>query len=91
MLHSAKNFSRYKNRFHFRNDFFVVDGHDEVLDFLNSCNIVHKGRKSISTFDFSTLYTSIPHHQLKTNLEKFVNRIFEFKEKNFIFPNLYIY
>ena len=89
MLHSAKNFSRYKNRFHFRNDFFVVDGHDEVLDFLNSCNIVHKGRKSISTFDFSTLYTSIPHHQLKTNLEKFVNRIFEFKEKNFIFPNLY--
>ena len=89
MLHSAKNFSKYKNRFHKRNDFYVVDGHDDVLEFLYSCNISHKGRKNISTFDFSTLYTSIPHDQLKGNLENFVNRIFEFKEKAFITPNLY--
>jgi hypothetical protein len=89
MLHSAKNCSRYKNRFHQRNDFYVVDGHDEVIEFLNTTNIVHKGRKTISTFDFSTLYTSIPHVQLKSNLKKFVDRIFEFKEKKFITPNLF--
>ena len=89
MLHSAKNYSRYQNRFHRRNNFYVVDGHDEVLEFLNSCNIVHKGRKSISTFDFSTLYTSIPHSQLKKNLEKFVKRTFNFKEKKYIIPNLF--
>ena len=72
MLHSAKNYSKYRNRFHNRNDFYVVDGHDdfyvvdghdEILEFLYSSNITHKGRKNISTFDFSTLYTSIPHDQ----------------------------
>ena len=80
MLHSARNYYKYKNRFYQRNDFYVINGHDEVLDFLYSSNITHKGKKSISTFDFSTLYTSIPHTQLKSNLEKFINRIFEFKE-----------
>ena len=89
MLHSAKNYSKYRNRFHNRNDFYVVDGHDEILEFLYSSNNTHKGRKNISTFDFCTLYTSIPHDQLKLNLEKFVNRIFEFKEKVFLTPNLF--
>ena len=70
MLHSAKNYSKYRNRFHNRNDFYVVDGHDEILEFLYFSNITHKGRKNISTFDFSTLYTSIPHDQLKLNLGK---------------------
>ena len=48
---------------------------------------MEKGKKSISTFDFSTLYTSIPHSQLKVNLTKFVERIFEIKKKGYIFPN----
>ena len=34
-------------------------------------------------------YTSIPHTQLKANLLKFINRVFGFKEKPFIIPNIY--
>ena len=34
-------------------------------------------------------YTSIPHTQFKANLLKFINRVFGFKEKPFIIPNIY--
>jgi hypothetical protein len=69
MLHSAKNRSLYDNRFHIRNDYFVIDDRDPDLDFISHMN-TQKGFKSVSTYDFSTLYTSIPHNQLKSNLEK---------------------
>ena len=88
MLHSAKNRSIYDNKFHVRNDYYVIDSNEPILDFLNNNN-VNKGFKSINTFDFSTLYTSIPHDQLKNNLKKFVERIFEFKEKLYIIPNIF--
>ena len=88
MLHSAHNKSKYDHKFHNRNDFFVIESNQPILDFI--CRDKYtKGKKSISTFDFSTLYTSIPHSQLKDNLYKFVNRIFEFKDKDYIIPNLY--
>ena len=88
LLHSAKNRSLYDNKFHPRNDFYVIDNHEPVLDFLNSNNLKN-GYKSIHTFDFSTLYTSIPHDQLKDNLFRFINRVFDFKDKPFITPNIY--
>ena len=88
MLHSAKNKSLYDNKFTARNDFYVIDSNENVLDFLCTDN-TRKSFKSINTYDFSTLYTSIPHQQLKDNLSKFVDRVFNFKDKEFIIPNLY--
>ena len=88
MLHSAQNKSKYDHKFHNRNDFFIIDSNQPILDFIGRDRYA-KGKKSIATFDFSTLYTSIPHAQLKDNLLKFVNRIFEFKDKLYIIPNLY--
>ena len=88
MLHSAKNRSLYDNKFHIRNDYFVIDDRDPVLEFINDSN-VHGGFKSVKTYDFSTLYTSIPHSQLKQNMKRFVERVFDFKDKSFIVPNLY--
>ena len=88
MLHSSKNKALYDNRFHVRNNYFVINDRDPVLDFMKHDN-TRKGFKSVNTYDFSTLYTSIPHSQLKNNLEKFVHRIFEFKENEFIVPNLF--
>ena len=88
MLHSAKNKSLYDNKFSARNDFYVIDSNEKVLDFLYTDN-ARSGSKSINTYDFSTLYTSIPHQQLKDNLSKFVDRVFQFKEKDYIVPNFY--
>ena len=38
--------------------------------------------KSISTFDFSTLYTKIPHNQLITNLSDIIDFIFKGSVRN---------
>ena len=88
-LKVAKNYSKYTNNFHRRNDFYVIDNNSDVLDFMFENNFI-SGNKSICTFDFSTLFTSIPHNQLKENLTKFVNRIFDIKEKNFVVCNEYL-
>ena len=85
-LSVVQNNSRYRNNFYKRNDYYVIDSHNEVLDFMLESNSL-SGRKSISTFDFSTLYTSIPHDQLKDNLTNFVNRMFEIKNKKYILCN----
>ena len=45
---------------------------------------LYSGYKSLTTFDFSTLYTSIPHPQLKDNLNNSLNRIFDIKSKRFV-------
>jgi hypothetical protein len=88
-LKVAKNYSNYSNNFHRRNDFYVIDNNSDVLDFMFENNFI-SGSKSISTFDFSTLFTSIPHYQLKDNLTKFVNRVFDIKDKNFVVCNEYL-
>ena len=45
--------------------FWVVDNNWEVVAALDKISGKGKAR-SISTFDFSTLYTKIPHEELKT-------------------------
>ena len=87
-LKIARNHSKYSNFFHRRNDFYVIDSNQDVLDFMFSSNL-EPGRKSVSTFDFSTLYTSIPHDQLKCNLRQFVERIFSIKDKKYMVCNLF--
>ena len=57
LLHSAKNKSLYDYKFHPRNDFYVIDSNEPVLDFINSNNLLKKCFRSINTYDFSTLYT----------------------------------
>ena len=41
----------------------------------------------VSTWDFSTLYTSLPHAQLKKQLHDLLERVFNTKGKSFIAPN----
>ena len=56
---------------------FVVDNRDKVINFLNKSNQNKVARKCISTWDFTTLYTKIPHNKLKDKVTTFVNKIFE--------------
>ena len=84
MLKTQKNFSAYLNKYKVYNDYFIIDNHDEVLNFMNKSNVNGNGRKSVRSFDFKTLYTKIPHIQLKQNVQTFVNRIFKHKNKRYI-------
>ena len=84
----AKNHSAYHNRYYPRNDYYVIDSNSDVLQFMFNSNL-YSFYKSLTTFDFSTLYTSIPHAQLKDNLNNFLNRIFNIKSKSFVVCNLF--
>ena len=42
------------------------------------------GRKKVSTYDFSTLFTSIPHEKLKFNMKEFVSEVFKHAGKKII-------
>ena len=86
LLKAAKSQSRYENKFNGFNDYFIIDDRKEVVDLMEMMNANRKGggRKKVSTYDFSTLYTSIPHDKLKEKMKEFINRIFQKKDKSFV-------
>ena len=86
LLKSTKSQSRYENKFNGFNDYFIIDDRKEVVELMEMMNANRKrgGRKKVSTYDFSTLYTSIPHDKLKEKMKEFVNNIFRKKEKSYV-------
>ena len=82
-LRAVKNKSTYDNHYCDAKDFFIIDNSKSVIEFLNSKNYEHS-KKKVSTYDFQTLYTHIPHQQLKINLKTFVDRVFDIKKKKYI-------
>ena len=58
------------------NCIFIIDNRDRVIKFLNESNCDKIKSKCISSWDFSTLYTNIPHDKLKDKMAIFINRIF---------------
>ena len=57
------------------NLFWVIQNSRPVIDKLNKINSRNKA-KSITTYDFSTLYTNIPHNDLIDKLEEVINIAF---------------
>ena len=59
----------------------------------NSLNVIHTlehkqlAIKKLSSWDFSTLYTSLPHAKLKTQLHDLLERVFNTRGKSFIATN----
>ena len=59
----------------------------------NSLNVIHTledkqlAIKNLSSWDFSTLYTSLPHAKLKTQLHDLLERVFNTRGKSFIATN----
>ena len=58
------------------NRFWVIENSAPVIDKLSKIN-ERKQAKSISTYDFSTLYTKLPHDDLVRNLNRMVDFVFE--------------
>ena len=55
----------------------------EVLDRL--CNINRTSRaNSFDSFDFSTLYTNIPHEALKTNIKNLIREAFKIRGSKYL-------
>ena len=76
LLNTAKISEHYRIK-DIDNCIFIIDNRDIVIKFLNRANIeTKKGRKHISSWDFTTLYTKIPHDNLKEVMARFISRVF---------------
>ena len=86
ILKFARNSSKYNSKYKCFNSFYIIEDRQNVVNFLNTANRNRKygGSKSIQTYDFSNLYTSIPHVKLKGGIKTFVLNAFGEKNKKFI-------
>ena len=77
---------KYNDKYKSHNSYFIVDDRREVLEFTTRTNARRKfgGVKNLRTYDFSNLYTSIPHDKLKSQVKKIINEIFDASGKLFI-------
>ena len=57
------------------NKFWVLQNVDPILEKLKTINR-RNGAKSISTYDFSTLYTTLPHKKLIERLDQIIDFVF---------------
>ena len=59
------------------NCIFIVDNRNKVIKFLEKSNIDSSSNKSITNWDFATLYTKIDHNKLKDKMSEFICRIMD--------------
>ena len=70
------------------NTFWVVQNNKPVIDAMNGLNKRRKAT-SVSTFDFSTLYTKLPHNKLLMVLNSLIDFCFDGGECKYITVNNY--
>lgn len=73
---NAKYFANY-------NKFWVLQNSDPVISILKRINC-KKRAKSIATYDFSTLYTKLPHNKLISQLSKVIDLVYKGGDKTYI-------
>ena len=79
IFNQVRNFHRKSTFYKNYNRFWVIENSDPVIEKLQRLNSTKRAR-NISTYDFSTLYTKLPHDDLIKNLNEIVD--FAFKGGN---------
>ena len=79
-----------KGIFNYRgtNRMWILDNSIQLKSKLAECNDTQYA-EYISTWDFSTLYTTIPHNLLKTNIQELINFAYKTNKKTFIAVSKY--
>ena len=72
------------------NRYWIIDNSTPILDCVNRLNDTQTA-KSISTYDFSNLYTSLPHSEILNSLSCIVTEVFDYRVKKNKASNLAIY
>ena len=80
ILRSNSKFHRKKTGY---NNCFVIDNRNPIISHIKHCNQTNNIH-SVSTYDFKTLYTSIPHDKLKHSLATSIRTAFNSRKKKFI-------
>ena len=77
LLQFARTSYKYRIK-HIDNNIFIVDNREKVLQRLQFSNQSGDTNKSVTTWDFATLYTKIPHQKLKSKIEYFIRCIMSY-------------
>ena len=83
IFNQIENFHKKAKFLNNYNKFWVLQNIEPILDIIKKINR-KKSAKSISTYDFSTLYTKLPHAKLIKELEKLIEFTFEGGDRNYI-------
>jgi hypothetical protein len=83
LFHLKSRYYRKTGFFSGVKQFWCIDSHKDVVDTLNKLND-KKEAKTISTYDFSTLYTNIPHNKLIEVLSEIVLTSFNTDTRKFL-------
>ena len=75
IFNQVRNFHRKSTFYKNYNRFWVIENSFPVIEKLRKLN-ERKRARDISTYDFSTLYTKLPHDQLIQNLDEIVDFAF---------------
>ena len=70
------------------NAMWITDNSKNVLNTINDLNKNHKAN-NMNTYDFSTLYTNIPHDDLKLKMEWIIDKAFCNDNKKYIYVSKY--
>ena len=82
--HSTITYELWREGFKTRgyNRMWIVDNSVKVLDKISKCN--KRKVKNVRTYDFSTLYTSIPHSNLKSRIRMAIEQVFNNSGRRYI-------
>ena len=83
VLNVVRSNAKYHRKLTNTNSCFIIDNRDSVISFIRRSNQIGNVH-SVSTFDFKTLYTSIPHDKLKQKLATVIRLGFTSRKKRFI-------
>ena len=83
IFHQIENFHKNEKFLKNYNKFWVIQNVDPIIDILQKIN-KRKRAKTIATYDFSTLYTNIPHDDLISKLSQLIDFVFEGGDKKYI-------
>ena len=76
IFNQVHNFHRKSTFYKNYNRFWVIQNSDPVIEKLTRLDKTKRAR-NISTYDFSTLYTKLPHEELIANLNEIVDFAFQ--------------
>ena len=86
ILKTVKNYYNYEYFFKKGSPFWVIDNRSKVIHDIKMINNRRKA-KTVASYDFTTLYTSIPHSKLLESLKFVCHDSFKCSKKLFLIAN----
>jgi hypothetical protein len=72
------------------NRYWIIDNSKPILDCINNLNEMSNA-KTITTYDFSNMYTSLAHDEIMCNMQKVIEDVFAYRNKNSLSNCLSLY